>query len=303
MLADPPRLRATFARTGVLRFTRYLPLPALDRLREELVELLGAAGILETSAAPAGDAGGGDGRAPAPFRADEAAARPAPSPARGARQVDPLLYRRLFALRALHELPHRSELALLTRLLLGTDDVLIHPRLACRVVLPAGREATDDTTPPHQDHLGMQGSTNAVSVWVPLVDCPSDLGPIAVAAGSHLLGRRPYRPTTGARVLPCDDAGLEASWVSGPLAAGDVVVFHALSVHRAPANRLQAVRLSVDFRCQPAAEPVCELTVRDDPALPWEEVYAGLDPASPLSAWRRLPLRLVPFDASVLSPA
>ncbi len=72
-------------------------------------------------------------------------------------------------------------------------------------------------------------------------------------------------------------------------------------MHRALENRSDEVRLSLDFRCQPASEPVCELTLRDDPAQPWDEVYAGLDADSPAVAWRSRRVPTVPFDPSVLA--
>jgi ectoine hydroxylase-related dioxygenase (phytanoyl-CoA dioxygenase family) len=149
----------------------------------------------------------------------------------------------------------------------------------------------------------MQGSSAALTVWLPLVDCPLDLGPLAVAEGSHLLGRRPYLAVRGARVLPCDASDLTGAWSTATFCAGDALVFHCMSVHRALPNLTGSVRLSVDFRCQAASEPVCELTVREDPTQTWDDLYATLPERSPAMAWRRLPLRLVPFDRTVLAPS
>ncbi len=264
---------------------------AIDGLRQRLTALLASEGIV----APGEP--GRPGRGPAGGRADAHGLAPGPH----VREVEPLLYRRLFAVPELHELAHRPELRSLCASLLGGGELFVHPRPACRVVPPASLAGAAGPTPPHQDLLGMQGTSSAIVCWVPLTDCPRPLGPIAVAPGSHLGGLRPYRPQPGARVLCCDDGDLATRFAATDLRAGDVVVFHALSVHRALPNRSDRVRMSVDFRCQPAAAPVCELTVRDDPAQPWDEVYAALEPGSPATAWRSLALRTVPFDASVLT--
>ncbi len=314
MLDRPHELAERFAAAGACLFRHLLPAEALAPLRSAMLVLLAEAGIVSPSKAGEPTPAAATSRPePAPLSARPPAADPrllvaqpassdaAPLSASQTREVDPLLYRALFALSPLHELLHHPRLVGVARALLPGEDLFVHPRPAVRVVPPAGASGAAVPTPPHQDHLGMQGSENALVAWLPLVDCPLELGPIAVAEGSQLLGRRPYRPLPRARVLPCDAGDLDSAWRSSGLEAGDVVVFHALSVHRALSNRTGCVRLSVDLRCQPAAEPVCELTVRDDPAQPWDEVYAGLPAGSPATAWRAMPLRIVPFDSSVLA--
>lgn len=289
LLGEPVALRRRFGHHGLVVMRGLLHAGLLAEAAGEVAARMARAGLLAAqhsgSAALCGPAGHGTG---------------APAAGASCRDLDPLEYRSLFSLRVLHELPHAARLRDAMAALLDDGDLVVHPRPALRTVPPAAPGRLPPT-PAHQDHLGMQGSEHAIVAWIPLTDCPLELGPVAVARGSHRHGRRPYRPVAGARVLACDTAGLEGAWYASPLSAGDVVLFHALSVHRALPNTTGHWRLSLDFRCQRAAEPLCELTVRDDPALPFDELYAGWPADSPALAWRRRELRLVPFDASVLA--
>ncbi|MBI1757079.1 MAG: phytanoyl-CoA dioxygenase family protein [Fimbriimonas ginsengisoli] len=110
--------------------------------------------------------------------------------------------------------------------------------------------SADLTTPAHQDHFYTRGSEQMWTVWVPLGDCPVELGGLSLIPGSHRHGLLGHEGDNGARGVP----GLEdAEWVAGDFACGDLLMFNCLTVHRAlpnfTANRL---RLSVDFRFEPA---------------------------------------------------
>jgi ectoine hydroxylase-related dioxygenase (phytanoyl-CoA dioxygenase family) len=49
----------------------------------------------------------------------------------------------------------------------------------------------------------------------------------------------------------------DSQFASAPLAAGDAILFNCLTVHRALPNMTRDhVRLSVDYRYQPAREPI-----------------------------------------------
>jgi ectoine hydroxylase-related dioxygenase (phytanoyl-CoA dioxygenase family) len=111
------------------------------------------------------------------------------------------------------------------------------------------------TTPPHQDHWYTGGTTNLWTVWIALTEIPRELGPLAVLPGSHVNGLRPHAGHGAGRqgVMTIDDGQFAAA----PLAAGDAIFFNCLTVHRALANvTQQRVRLSVDYRYQPANEPI-----------------------------------------------
>jgi ectoine hydroxylase-related dioxygenase (phytanoyl-CoA dioxygenase family) len=53
------------------------------------------------------------------------------------------------------------------------------------------------------------------------------------------------------------DVADDAAFAAAPLAAGDAILFNCLTVHRALPNVTpDRVRISVDFRYQPASEPI-----------------------------------------------
>jgi hypothetical protein len=125
---------------------------------------------------------------------------------------------------------HPPLLAFLEELLGGP----VEPRQGdiCRVFFPA---APDLATPPHQDETYLGRGTECWTVWTPLTDCPLELGPLALSPGSHRLGLLDAVPVS----LP---------WWSTPLARGDALLFHHLTVHRALPNLSSRPRLSVDCR-------------------------------------------------------
>ena len=122
----------------------------------------------------------------------------------------------------------------------------------CRLALP---RALHLTTPPHQDHWYTGGTTNLWTVWIPLTETPLELGPLAVLPGSHLSGLWPHLGQgAGRQGVQVTDA---TRFASAPLAAGDAILFNCLTVHCALPNATRnRVRLSVDYRYQPANEPI-----------------------------------------------
>ncbi len=146
----------------------------------------------------------------------------------------------------LAELARLREDATLTSVL---DAVLGAPPRAgrgdvCRVV-PPGRP--DLTTMPHQDHFYVGGDAPLWTAWIPLGDCPPELGGLVVLPGSHRAGLVPHanEPSgrRGADVAP------DVIWAGGDYRCGDVLLFHGLTLHRALENLTPArLRLSADFR-------------------------------------------------------
>lgn len=101
------------------------------------------------------------------------------------------------------------------------------------VVRIAAPEHLVPATPPHRDADYLGDASSTWTAWLPLHDCGAAEGALAVAPGSHT--------AAGARQAP--------RWRTADLAEGDVLLFHARTLHRAhPNQRLQAVRLSADFR-------------------------------------------------------
>jgi ectoine hydroxylase-related dioxygenase (phytanoyl-CoA dioxygenase family) len=114
----------------------------------------------------------------------------------------------------------------------------------CRVASPASPFLI---TPPHQDAHYVARLERFWTAWIPLHDCPLAQGPIALLPGSHLEGLREHR---GERVGgKSADVPSDRVWEAGDLAAGDVLFFDRLTLHRACPSRLPGrLRFSADYR-------------------------------------------------------
>ena len=198
--------------------------------------------------------------------------------------ADRAAFREICSLELLHRLAHLPPLMAAARALLEDDDVLVHPRPVARVVAPV-RSTDQAPTPPHQDHVNMQGTPRALVAWAALTPCPRSAGALEIALGSRRGGPRPHATAAGAGVLTCA-TGPEDEWVAAELNPGDVLVFDALAVHRARPNRSRRFRLSVDVRYQRRVDPICELSLRAFGDLSWEEIYAGWQELPAGTPWR-----------------
>ncbi|MEE3258038.1 MAG: phytanoyl-CoA dioxygenase family protein [Candidatus Latescibacterota bacterium] len=160
------------------------------------------------------------------------------------------------------------------------EKVLPHPRNICRVIFP---NAQTHTTPPHQDNFYIGGTDETWTAWIPAGDCPAALGSLAVAPGSHKLGKLEVEKAIGAgghAVL----LGQETLWAGGDFACGDVLICHSLTAHQGQDNESgDRLRISLDYRYQPMSHPV-----RSDSLEPhmhftdWENIYSGWDADDPL---------------------
>lgn len=102
----------------------------------------------------------------------------------------------------------------------------------------------------HQDQHYVQGAMDRVTAWFPLEPVDLDLGPVAVLAGSHRLGRLNHEgPGLGEHgVVPVP----QGTWLTSPMQPGDALLFSSMTVHQGlPTTRPKAMRLSVDFRYGP----------------------------------------------------
>lgn len=103
------------------------------------------------------------------------------------------------------------------------------------------------TTGPHQDSFYLPHSPGLWTAWIPIVETPMDLGPIALVPGSHRAGLRAHRDAfSGVEV------GDQEVWVTGPFAPGDVALFGAHTIHCAWSNMTpDRVRAAFDIRYEP----------------------------------------------------
>ena len=147
--------------------------------------------------------------------------------------------------RALAESP---ELVSILGDVLGAEPEL-HVGDVCRLVSPGDPALT---TPPHQDAAYLKDAERVWTAWLALVPCPRDLGPLAIWAGSNHGGLRPHAPVEAGGGVVGTTVPEEAIWSTGDLALGDVVLFSALTVHRALDNVTpDRLRVSVDYRYRP----------------------------------------------------
>jgi hypothetical protein len=106
-------------------------------------------------------------------------------------------------------------------------------------------------TPPHQDWRSMQGSLNALVVWVPLMDIDQRLGALQVVPGSHRLGLLPSEPDPWYRRVK--DAE-QFTYLSVEVKAGDALFFSAFLLHRSGDNITNSIRWSCHFRYNDLSE-------------------------------------------------
>lgn len=113
----------------------------------------------------------------------------------------------------------------------------------CRVFSPH----EDMATQPHQDAHYFRLIADFWTVWVPLGDCPVELGPLALLAGSHrggMLDHTGHGIVDGGVAMPEDTV-----WSAGDLSCGDAILFRPLTVHRSLPNRSGGrLRMSADYR-------------------------------------------------------
>lgn len=292
LLDNPDRLREQMDEEGYLFLPSLLPAVKVTSLRADFVATLVSVGWIVEGSEPM-------------------LAIASPRAQRGTPGASPAFfdgYIALQRLQAFHELAHHESILKVAGALIH-DEVLVHPRKIARVALP---EDPLSATPPHQDYRLIQGTGDVLTAWMPLGDCPDELGGLAVLSGSHRRGLLPVQPAPGIGGvhvdIPADFDIPDLDWRSSEMSAGDVLFFHSLTVHAAKPNRTKSLRLSVDYRYQSVDEPIVPAALRphgsptvpgfDDLTESWSDSASVRVPAS---------LRLAePFDAldpSVSTPS
>lgn len=187
------------------------------------------------------------------------------------------VYAALQSIEALHRLVFEPRLFEVVGLLFD-EPVFVHPGKVVRVT-PRDPEGVRRTRP-HQDFSLLQTTPDTVTAWIPLVECPTERGGLALLPGSHRQGFR--RPTgklvDGEYDIFLDGADEESGWESADFQPGDVVLVHGLTVHAALPNRSGSCRISMDSRFQSVADPLVAATLNPNRAAempPWEDLTAA----------------------------
>jgi hypothetical protein len=207
---------------------------------------------------------------------------------------DPLfkqVYEQVFNLECFHALAHHPTLRRVMNLLVG-PDLLIHPKPISRLIFPNCERFIVHA---HQDHQAIAGDAESFTAWMPLHDCPAELGPLQILEASHRFGLQRADPETG--FIPKETAH-GGSWVSGRIDAGDVLIFHSLTVHAASPNVSDRLRISMDCRFQNYHRALNPSTVvfagSSDGTRSWEKTYAQWRSHELKYFWKRMPLQFKP---------
>ncbi|WP_162300095.1 phytanoyl-CoA dioxygenase family protein [Kineobactrum sediminis] len=203
---------------------------------------------------------------------------------------------KIVKLEAFHALAHDEKLMHIIRQSLG-EDVFAHPLSIVRLVFPNNPEIT---TPPHQDYPNNQGSEKLTAAWIPLHDCPIEMGALAILKGSHKNGLLPlqFHMGPGNRCAVIPQTMHELEWVSTDFQVGDVLLFPALTVHSALENKdPERMRLSVDYRYQLEGEALTENSLKPHfSRLSWEEIYRDWQSTDLQYYWYKKRFDVIPWQ-------
>jgi len=277
LLPQPGALRARFEQEGYVFLRGVLPADTLLALRRDITAICARHGWIRGGAATM------DAIAVAP-------------PCNEGEERYFAVYDEVQKLESLHALAHEPALLGLMRALLG-ESAFPHPLGIVRLMFPDNAECT---TPPHQDFPNNQGTPDLYASWIPLGDCPLELGGVAILERSHTAGLLPlaYSLGAGTRQAVLDEPLASRRWLASDYRAGDVLVFHSMTVHRALLNRTtDRMRLSCDFRYQRQGEALVARSLQPHfGRLGWEEIYRGWHSTRLQYYWKGLDYRVVDWD-------
>lgn len=238
LLGDMPKLRNRLKEKGYLFLRGFLDKQALLDIRRDIFGLLDKYGYIKPGTDPV------DGI----FRGGEfpSSLKFGTSP----------LYQEILELPSFNEFPRSPQLiSLYEGLLLG--EIQEHRRRLARITFP---QSFSETTPAHQDYHYIRGTLETYTMWLSCGDCPNELGGLAVLEESHRLGFIEHVKGSGMGGFGIPAETLDATglrWLSIDYKAGDALIFHSLTVHKAIDNRTEdRMRLSMDFRYQLKKDPI-----------------------------------------------
>lgn len=201
-------------------------------------------------------------------------------------------YQLVFNLEAFHALPHHPRLQQVMNMIVG-DRLLIHPKPIGRLIFPQCERLTVHA---HQDYRFMNGDPECFTAWIPLHDCPPEVGPLRILEGSHRFGYLNHdHDHLHVPEIP-EGAAIPGEWVGGRIDAGDVLIFHSLTVHAASPNLSNRLRISLDCRFQDYTRVLHpgNLAFAGESGKSWEKTYAAWRSDDLKYYWKGLPLELKP---------
>ena len=207
------------------------------------------------------------------------------------------VYQEVFNLESLHALPHHPALREVMKMLAG-DQPVVHPKPIGRLIFPHCERLV---THAHQDYEFMGGDPEFFTAWIPLHDCPLNVGPLRILEGSHRFGvQRHEHEDLHVPEIP-EGAAVGDGWVGGAVRAGDLLIFHSLTVHAASPNYSDRLRVSIDCRFQDSRRALnpANLVFAGESGKSWEKTYTGWQSDALKFYWKKLPLALQPSKAEL----
>lgn len=239
-------LRARMAEDSYLFFRGLIPVEDVLAVRRDVLEVLDRAGWVDPA-----------------YDLMEGRAKPGVSPKSEGMPEYAAAYRLVLRLPRFHAFPCHEALLGVAQKLLEGGETLVHPRRIGRITFP---NATNFTTPPHQDYFYIRGSVETYSCWTPLGDCPIELGGLAIWPGSHKQGfiehSVSHAGAVGGKGVPVDES--QAHWVTTDYRAGDALFFRSYTIHKALPNITpDLLRLSTDNRYQLSEDTIDPSALRE----------------------------------------
>lgn len=280
LLNRPEELRARADRDGYLFFRGLLPAEDILEVRRQLLDIMAHHKMVRTD------------RDLMEGWVDHDNVRDMES--WGGTGVTQQAYYDLQKLQIFHALPHHPQMLRIYNTLFG-KPALPHPRNIARLMVPC---PSNRPTPIHQDFIHIQGTQNVWTAWIPLGDIPRELGGLAVMPGSHRLGVLSVTHAEGAGGLEAILCNVGLPWIEEDYRVGDVLTFVSTTVHKSLPNLLgDRVRLSVDYRYQPADEDIEEKSLQPHVQVAtWDDLYADWPTDELKYYWTKHDLKLSPWD-------
>ena len=274
LLMDGPALAERLARDGYLFIRNLVPVASVENVAGQFLDVVADGGWLDPS----------QPKAARIANPDAVCADPEPA------FLD--VFRQFYCRQDTHALKHHPAVVGLFERMFG-EAVLVHPLFVARNIFPQ-REAL--TTRPHQDFIHIQGTAETMTVWLPLQDCPREMGGLAVAEGSHRQGVHEFTVASGAGGVEVTEP-FEDAWRTGDFALGDALIFHSLTVHKGMDNHTDRLRHSIDARYQRASEPISTVSMAAYSGCgDWEEIYADWQSDKGKYYWQKQQPQIQEFD-------
>merc|ERR1711964_453357 len=213
LLNAPDQLRKRATQSGYFFVRNLVSQEAILRLRRDVTAIVERAGWLDEGTNPLDAISTQDAKLS------------------GTPEFTPI-YDAIQRLESFHSIPQDPRLLSVAESLLG-EPGMPHPSSIACIIFPARLE---HTTQAHQDFVLVQGTPEVWTCWIPLSDCPHEMGGLAVLEGSHMRGILPFHKSTGAGGLRVEPQALKGLWFSSPFAMGDVLFFHSKTVHQGLPN-------------------------------------------------------------------